>query len=711
MGSIARAIVSPLSIIDKDLGRIALQVTAVVATFIPGGQPVAAVAALALATLYKPKGPKPEQTERAIKTALPPRVSAYGRVRLYGAYILFDTNADGYAVDAWAFHDGLIDGIERYYLGDHQVYLNGASFVLPDADDAFGDGDTIEIGVNLGTGTETAFSSVVARMAGIWGSDHRGDGVCTGFMISKPVKAKNFNKIYPQGGPDATPLSLVVRAQAVFDWRDPAQDVDDPSTWAWSENAALHTAHYYLVRMKKSWERHFLPAIDYWTAFADDCDVPMSLKGGGTEPRYRSCVSHKHTDAHKVVLGNLLAACDGFVAPRGDGALVPYSGRYIEPDPDDLIGPDNIVSFSWEDGIPDEDAINEIAVSYLSGDHDYTTVDATAWRDEGAISAAGESKATSLENQVPSHSQARRLTKRLIAKAMAPNRGTVTTTASGRKIRGKRYIPLLIPAGPGVAFYDGPAEITALTRNLATGGVTFSWIAADPNIDDWNPATEEGDPAPVGDRVAPEPLDAPVITLAVAEFGFDSGAGTQGVCLDLTVTGPDRDDLTWFARTRTVGAAVWGEREYTDIDPGATVQIVTEFVSADTTVEVEVAYQVGDGRVSPWSVAEEVDTSTAGIAPSPTTDVSASGGVGSITINWRNPNSANYSYTRSYYGATNVFGAATALTPDDVAGTLAVRSATFGSIAPGTYYVWTRAFSNTGVGSTPTIASGTVTVT
>jgi hypothetical protein len=123
MAGVARAIVSPLSIIDKGLGKAVLQITAVVAPFIPGGAPFAAIAAIALATLYKPKGPKAEQAERAIKMALPPRVSAYGRVKLYGAYILFVTSKDGYAIDVYAFHDGRIDGIERYYLGDKQTLV------------------------------------------------------------------------------------------------------------------------------------------------------------------------------------------------------------------------------------------------------------------------------------------------------------------------------------------------------------------------------------------------------------------------------------------------------------------------------------------------------------------------------------------------------------------------------------------------------------
>lgn len=598
MSGVIRAIVSPLSIIDKGLGRLGLQIVAIGANFIPGGQPIAALAALALATLYKPKGPKPEQQERALKISVPPRVSAYGTVRLYGAYILYDTNADGFAVDAWAFHDGRINAIIRRYLGDKQVTLNGGGFVLPQEKE-FGDGDTIQIGTRLGQTTETAFSELISRMPAIWTTDHRGDGVVTGCMVSKPVKAKNFNDVYPQGGPDANVLSLVIQAQRVFDWRDPTQDPYDQSTWKFSDNAALCTAHYFMVRAHKDWDTHFAPTEAFWTAAADDCDAAMALKAGGTEKRYRVALAHKHTESHKTVIGNLLACWDGFVAPRSDGALVAWSGRYVDPDEDDLIGPDEIVSYSWDYGVVDEDQINQIAISYLSADHDYNTVDATAWRDEGAISAAGEEKPTTLEVAVPSHAQGRRLAKRLLAKTMSPNRGSVTTNWRGRKIRGKRFIPLHIEEA-GAVFFTGTAEIVRLRRNLSTGGVTFDWIKADPNVDEWNPATEEGEPAPVGNRVAPVALVAPVIdSITTAE---DSAGG-----LAIVATGPNRDDLTWYVHSRVSGASVWGPVMTFDDVPYPVATIVVRDVPVGETVDFEAAYAQGDGRVSPWSDTYSVD--------------------------------------------------------------------------------------------------------
>jgi hypothetical protein len=674
-----------------------------------------AVGGLATITGLGPSIPKPDTSVTAIKSPLPPRVAAYGRSRLYGAYTIFTTSGGGVAIDVYVFLDTggvAIDGVEFLYLGDQRVgTAAGVVTGLPDGTYAEA---SVEIDFRLGLATETAFAQIVALLPGIWTTAHRGDGCVTGMVTWQPVKADKYQERYPNGQPS---LSLVARWQRCFDWRDGAQSVDDPDTWTWTENACLHMAHYILVREKSvrqpeemfpsgpaltaAWNRYFAPTLAYWIAAANDCDSPIPLKAGGTEPRYRSAVQHKLTDAHKGVKSKIAACFDGWVSPRADGALVVYSGSYIAPDPADEIGPDEIVAYSMQEGVEDESAVNQIAVSYVSAAHDFSTVDTTAWEDDADILSRGEIASTTLSNDVPSNGQARRLAKRSMAKAMAPRRGTVSTNSAGRKIVGKRYIPLRIVEGGG-EYYVGPVEITQLTRNIVTGGVTFTWISVDPNIDEWNPATEEGDPAPVGDVVASEPLTDPVITSATPEFAYDSGAGTQGVCIDLIITAPDRTDLTWFARTRTVGATVWGERTYSDIDPGASVEIVTEFVPADAMVEVEVAYQVGDGRVSLWSDPPTVvDTSTAGVGPGPVTAFTATGAVGHADLQWRNSTTTNFDHVKIYRGTTAVFGAAVQIGSDIPGSPGAVLTYT-DTVAAGVYRYWVRPYNAAGTAATPT---------
>jgi hypothetical protein len=677
------------------------------------GASVAGAAALAGASFIAgsvlgPKMPKPDTAVTAIKTALPPRVRGYGRSRLYGNYDLYVTSSSGVAVDVFSFLDTggvAIDGVERLYLGDQQV--GTAAGVLAGLSDGSFGGSAVAVDFRLGHATETAFSQLVTLLPGVWTTNHRGDGVVTGMVTWKPVKAKDYQKRYPNGQPA---LSLVARWQRVFDWRDVTQSVNSPATWKWSENAVLHLAHYILTVEKArratnemfpsgsalttAWNRYFNPTLAYWTAAANDADVSQGLKAGGSEARYRGLVAYKLTDAHKDVKSRLLDCFDGWLAPREDGALIVYSGRYYAPTIS--IGPDDIVSYSLQNGVEDENAVNDIAVTYLSAAHDYNTVNTDNWTDETDISARSAIRSETFSPDVPSHGQARRLTKRKMIRAMAPKRGTVTTNSGGRAARGQRFVNLLLQEGDRV-FYTGPAEITSLTRNLATGGVTFNWIAMTSAVDAWNPTTEEGNPAPNGTGVTVTDLDVPVITSAVASFAQDSATNSSGVRIALTIDAPDRDDLTWYVRTRSAGAATWDERTYSDLDPGPSVSIITEFVATDAMIEVETAYQVGDGRTSDWSSTTTVNTSTAALAPAAPAGLSATGHTGNASISWTN-STTNFSYSRVYRGATSSFGSASQI-GGDLSGSAGSAQTYTDTVAAGTYFWWVRSYSAAGAAS------------
>jgi len=702
-----------------------------------------------------PKLPKPDSAEAAIKNPRPERVSAYGQSRLYGAYIFYDTSAAGVAADAFAIHDGQMDGVVAYYLGDDKVTLGAGGTVNALPDGAYGSGK-VAIDVRLGLPSETVLGAIKAHFPQ-WTDDHRGDGVVTASVIWQPASQKKYLKIYPNGQPA---LSIVGRWQLCPDPR--IENWTDPATWTWTENAVRHLLHYRIVREGVDIATRIQPALDSWKKACDEADRRMPLKGsvrlageagpgddsvaflvigdlaagksvilsvgtareetrtvaaiagtlvtfadpfshthhagefaswdGRTEPRYRSCLAHKHTDAHQSVISGLLACCDGWMAARADGAIVIHAGRYTAPTVS--IDAEAIVSYEFVDGVNDEDSVNEISLTYVSKDHNYASVDGDAWTDEDDISARGAVLSQSLDVQVPSFPQARRLAKRNMARAMARFRGTVTTNVAGRAVRGERYINLRIEEA-GKVFFDDPVEITALTRNMATGGVTFSWVAADPAIDAWDPAAEEGQGAPVTTPALRGPLDTPAITVATATYSENSAAGMPGVVIALSIDGPTRDDAIWTVRTRVKDSTIWQSRQYEDVDTSAEIALVTEFVPVDSEVDVTVAYETGDGRLSPWSALVSVDTSTEDLAPAPTTAMTATGGIGEITVAWRNPPSPNYGYTRVLIAATDDIAAATALSPDDFGAILESRERTFTGIAAGTWYVWTRAYSST----------------
>lgn len=393
-----------------------------------------------------PNLPKPDTTITSIKTSRPPRVSSYGIGRLYMAVVLYETAANGTAVDVGAVHDGKMNALLGLYLNDDPITLTG-NIVNAGADGRYRD-DAVSLYWTDGSAIGTPIS-VVSTLIPDWGADHRGDGVVMLAQLSKPVKSKRFLETYPNQIP--TP-SMVAQWQLCPDPNHP--NPADPAGWTWTENPVRQLMHYKIAREGVDYSTKIAPTIACWRAAAAVCDGPRPLKAGGTEPRYRSWLSHKHTDRHGEVQAGLLSTFDGWIAPRADGALVVYAGEYYAPTVS--IGPAEIVSYDWNGvGVDDDKAVNEIVCSYISADHDYNTVETDAWRDEDDIANRAQILSGNLDPQVPSWGQVRALAKIKMTRSNSLYSGTITTNVAGRRIRGQRFINLLIQDA-GATFYDGP---------------------------------------------------------------------------------------------------------------------------------------------------------------------------------------------------------------------------------------------------------------
>ena len=342
-------------------------------------------------------------------------------------------------------------------------------------------------------------------------------------------------------------------------------------------------------------------------SWASDGDSPP------TEPRYESHGVFEHISAPSDVVGSILSTCDGWIGQRGDGALIPYSGRFVTPTVS--LGPDAIVAYTLQRFVEDESATNSLVVKFTSPDHDYSSVETDPWRDEDDIAARGVERPKDLTlDWVQSYSQARRLAKRRLARELATARGSITTNLLGMDALGERYIHLRLEEEEGLVLFDGPVEIQSGAQlDLNTLQLTFPWIAADPNVDQWAPEIEEGNPPTSGDWTALEPLVRPVISAVAVDYA-SVASGSGGVRLQVAIADLDRDDLTFALRWRQPGG-FWSEQEFRDVDDTAGVVLTTGFVPADADVDVEAAYATGDGRASGWSSTFSTTTATDSTPP------------------------------------------------------------------------------------------------
>ena len=580
--------------------------------------------------LNRPKAPKADNTSQSQKQPIPARVRAFGRLRLHAYFTLYKTSPNGSAVDCYAFMDGPTDGIEQAYLNDDKITIS--SGIVGELAEKKYSLQKVLAGFTHGAYPNTPFFAV-ASLISSFTDKFRGDGVVTGYLIKRPTSDKRFLEVFPQG--DAVTMSLVARWGYQYDPRDPSQNIADNPTrpdmwqsftneaglpdkryigsWKWTENPILHTLWYLVWDRGYDYASRIAPTVEFWKAAANVCDEAIALRDGGTEPRYRSCVSYAATSAEKEVLASLLETCDGWMQERGDGAFVVYAGKVYTPTA--TIGPDEIISINVQNFVETENGIDQVKVTYISADHDYTEVETDPW---GGVETEGARVGT-IDAATPSYSQNRRLAKRIMDRTNAPQRGTCTTTLAGRKVRGQRYINLNHTEGD-ITFFAGLVEITKLSRNFETGGIDFEWIAVDPNIDAWNPATEQGYPAAKGDPVSREPIERPTITDATPIYD-QSGQDSTGTRLNVTVTAQVRDDVTWYLGWKKTSASVWNEQQYDDTDPSEAVVLTTGFVPTDENIDLRAQYRIGDGRVSDYSEVFTIDTSTDDTAPDAATSI------------------------------------------------------------------------------------------
>jgi hypothetical protein len=560
------------------------------------------------ALLFAPKVPTPEFGRSVKRQPIPDRVSGYGRARLGGAYMLYETDGtnEGLALNVFAMHDGLIAGWGDIYLNDQTVVVGLDTYVESGTDLRYGkEGDLVRIETRLGEPTETNYSAVNLARPDVWPTDARGDGIASLMMIAKAKFKENFTRDYPNGLPLP---SAVGDLQYCWDPRLGARgtitdDADKAASATWvggSQNPFLQLLDYMTnpdTGMGLPLSR-FLPNIAAWEAAADVCDEAVPLAAGGTVPRYQSGGSYLHATAPADVIATILATCDGWLAQDATGCFTVQAGEYVEPVVS--IGEEHIVSLSRQFYREDERATNEIVVSYTDPNFDYTEVQTTPWRREADIAARGHVRSQPLALPwVQNNSQARRLAKIAAYKATAPVSGVLTTTLDGLRAWSERRIRIQAPSD-GDTMSDIVVDLLPLTLN-PDNTVSIPFVSSDPDAYDWTTAEET---AGAGDDTRPGETapDAPVID-NVTPFALSGTTERLRIYIEDSSAGQ-----SYLARWRTVGDATWTQLAQQIAQDSTPHGFIETGVVTSGALEVEVALVTAAGVISEWSATFSVES-------------------------------------------------------------------------------------------------------
>jgi hypothetical protein len=221
----------------------------------------------------------PGNQERSVPISqpIPPRRFAYGTFRT-GGTLFFEDNANPNLCVGMALSDGVIESVDAVYYGDTIIPVDGSGAATPAT--IYSDHFTREW--TPGLDSQTASPLLLANFPTL-GSDFCQKGVARLVVqMDWGADATDHNSLWG----DSISPSAFGRWLRVYDPRDISQDKHDASTWKFSDNPVLHTAH----ALTSAWGVALDTDDDIdWAMIAtaaDICDRPVTV-GDQTLPMFR----------------------------------------------------------------------------------------------------------------------------------------------------------------------------------------------------------------------------------------------------------------------------------------------------------------------------------------------------------------------------------------------------------------------------------------
>lgn len=596
--------------------------------------------------------PKFEDGSQTFRQPIPPRVRGYGRHRLGGSLIFYDTNDTGDLVTLVCHVAHQIDGVEQHWLNDRTVEIDDDGEVTNGHYQTGREDSAVRIKIWPG-----APGQAIANI----GSDdwiagaHRGEGLYVTNVNYSDLGEEEHPKVFENGAPA---YRAVARLAKIFDPRDPTQSQGDETTYRWSDNAAVVLLDY-LTRTEFGIPVGFgLPPDrvdpDSFAAAADVCDEPVALKAGGTEPRWRSWGAYQLDEQKKTVLSDLLDGCGGRLIQGPDGRIGLSVGA-PGPVAAVTIGDDQILEYDFSTGTAAIERINEVRATYISQLQDWAEVEAGIQLDQASIDRNGiESSAIKLRF-VPSESQAQRVAKSVLRRGNPEWSGKLRGTLALLDAWGERWVRLRL----GELDIDTLFEITGMRLDRAGMTVEIDVVSYD-GWWEWDAAIDEQDPPPQPDLGEPEDAPPPPTGVAVAIENRQVNGSTTVAVGVISWDEPSRDSFIGHARYRVVtvdGSAVW---QILDAGPDER-SVETAPLQDHTGYEAQARFSGSRGVVSAWAPATPIRFISVAdpVAPGVPTGLTAMVTSGSeIAVSATAPNSPNHASLRLFRNSANSFAGA-----------------------------------------------------
>lgn len=639
------------------------------------------------------------------RSALAPHQVIYGRTRV-GGNIVYMEGTEGnkylHVVVAIAGHE--IDAIEKYYLNDEEVTIDGSGNVT-----AGSYANKVRIQSKLGTDDQTAFSDLVSASDSLWTENHRLRGRAVVYIRLEYDQDK-----FPSGMPN---FSFQVRGKKVYDPRS--------ETTVWSANPALCIADY-LTNTRYGLGCVYADEIDEAAliAAANVCDEDVTLDAGGTENKYELHGSILTSGTPEDIINQMLTSMAG-KAIWTSGKWRILAGAYYTPtltfDEDDLRS-----GFTVQSLVSRRENFNCIKGVFVSAQDKYMSVDFPPIVSDAFI-ALDNGEAVYKNITLPfttSVTMAQRLSKIELLKARQQITLTLPLKLQGLKAN---VGDIVYVNNTRMGWSSKAFEVVAMSMSLDEApGVDVDLREISTDVFDWSTAEEQAyDPAP--NTNLPNAFQVgPVTDLTITATNVLSPDGTTQSGLLVTWTPPVNSFVNQYevqyirgasnfdygtivaSPTETLNYGLITGTPDTFADYGAVSDPTTSGETNYNSIFVTTPYYVIVPAIAGVEYAVRVRAvNTLGVrstfvtsneitygdqtAPNVPSSIVAFGDYKQIVVTWVNPTVADFDYVEVYRNTTNNSGTAT------LAGVL--RGSRFVDAPLGiniTRYYWLKSVDRTG---------------
>ena len=454
-----------------------------------------------------------------------------------------------------------------------------------------------------------------------WTDDHKLAGTTYSVIKCDAMKAEDRYKAYRWRGPfgiGEPSVSLIGTFSRVYDPREESHDIDDPSTWTGTRNAALIWAWFRTHPRGRNKPMSSI-AWDRVAANADVCDQTVIDKDLNEVPRYACGISIPDNKERNAAEGEILLSADASILFDETGKAWAEVGHWYEPTLT-LSKARDIYAMAKREAQDGEMQTDGVVVTYIEPAFGYIRQDAAAWKNPDFYEDGRTPNYLKVEILAcQDHNQAVRLAKAIGKRSQAPHRLAPTAGLRGLRAARERIVDLQYQPR-----YVGAYEVaTPVEEDEAGLTCGFGLVPVDADRWDLLPGEEGDRPVSTGQIDYDETLPyASGVTVAAAPVPGSNGAVVR---LEAVFSAPSRADYRFEWQYRKQGDTVYRPMltlmdsllSYSDtVEDGGTYEMQTRTVTLS-------------GRANDWKTPPYTLTAVADLtAPSALAAFAVTGGPG-----------------------------------------------------------------------------------